>query len=147
MLAFERLSVYKREPLMIWKSLKLAVLSHVLSLLCAIYTVGAAEPKIQILSPKDGSQIAEDQKTILISGKVASDNVRSANVDIFLILDTSGSTVLSAGAEFANQGQLPDKYVLGGAPRLQPQISISGRTKARRNGSLTTSANRSWCER
>jgi hypothetical protein len=40
-------------------------------------------------------------KTILISGKVASDNIRSANVDIFLVLDTSGSTVLSAGAEFA----------------------------------------------
>lgn len=87
----------------------------------------AAEPKIQILSPKDGSQIAEDQKTILISGKVASDNVRSANVDIFLILDTSGSTVNSAGAEFANQTELPDKYLLGGAPRVQPQFSISGR--------------------
>ena len=78
--------------------------------LCDFYYLGAAEPRIQILSPKDGAQIAEDQKTILISGKVASDNVRSANVDIFLILDTSGSTVNSAGAEFANQTELPDKY-------------------------------------
>jgi len=96
--------------------------------LTATVTLGwSAEPKIQILSPKDGSQIAEDQKTILISGKVASDNLRSANVDIFLILDTSGSTVNSAGAEFANQAELPDKYVFGGAPSLQPQISISRR--------------------
>jgi Mg-chelatase subunit ChlD len=87
----------------------------------------SAEPKIQILSPKDGAQIAENQKTILISGKVASDNSRSTNVDIFLILDTSGSTVNSAGAEFANQAELPDKYVFGGAPILQPQISISRR--------------------
>ena len=101
---------------MTWKSLKLVLVSYAVSFLCAISLVGAAEPRIQILSPKDGAQIAEDQKTILISGKVASDNVRSANVDIFLILDTSGSTVLSAGAEFANQAELPDKYVLGGAP-------------------------------
>jgi len=112
---------------MIWKFLKLAVFSHVLVFLCAVIPVWGAEPRIQILSPKDGAKIAEDQKTILISGKVANDNVRSANVDIFLILDTSGSTVNSAGAEFANQGELPDKYVLGGAPRLQPQFSISGR--------------------
>jgi len=96
-------------------------------LLGAVYHVLAAEPRIQILSPKDGAQIAEDQKTILVSGKVASNNVRSANVDIFLILDTSGSTVNSAGAEFANQTELPDKYVLGGAPSLQPQFSISRR--------------------
>ena len=124
MLAFERLM---DRPSMTWKPLKLVVLSYALSFFCAISAGGAAEPKIQILSPKDGSQIAEDQKTILISGKVASDNVRSANVDIFLILDTSGSTVLSAGAEFANQAELPDKYVLGGVPALQPQISISRR--------------------
>ncbi|MGZ8441831.1 MAG: VWA domain-containing protein [Candidatus Binatia bacterium] len=109
------------------KSTQMFVLS-LSFILAAIVSLGwAAEPKIQILSPKDGSQIAEDQKTILISGKVASDNSRSANVDIFLILDTSGSTVNSAGAEFANQAELPDKYLLGGAPSLQPQISISRR--------------------
>jgi Mg-chelatase subunit ChlD len=112
---------------MFCKSLKLVAVSYAISFLCLISLVGAAEPRIQILSPKDGAQIAEDQKTILISGKVASDNVRSANVDIFLVLDTSGSTVLSAGAEFANQGELPDKYVLGGAPTVQPQFSISRR--------------------
>ncbi|MGZ8519096.1 MAG: VWA domain-containing protein [Candidatus Binatia bacterium] len=109
------------------KSTRMVVLS-LSFILAAIVSLGwAAEPKIQILSPKDGSQIAEDQKTILISGKVASDNSRSANVDIFLILDTSGSTVNSAGAEFANQAELPDKYLFGGAQSLQPQISISRR--------------------
>src|SRR4030095_16036927 len=112
---------------MIWKRSKLVVLSYALSFFSAVSAAGAAEPKIQILSPKDDSQIAEDQKTILISGKVASDNVRSSNVDIFLIIDTSGSTVLSAGAEFANQSELPDKYIFGGAPAPQPQISISRR--------------------
>lgn len=112
---------------MLWNSLRLVVISCTVSLLGAIAPSGAAEPRIQILSPKDGSQIAEDQKTILISGKVASETSRSANVDIFLVLDTSGSTVNSAGAEFAGQSELPDKYILGGAPRLQPQISISRR--------------------
>jgi Mg-chelatase subunit ChlD len=112
---------------MMWKSIKLVVLGYAMSIFCATSTVGAAEPKIQILSPKDGSRIAEDQKTILVSGKVASDNVRSSNVDILLVIDTSGSTVLSAGAEFANQAELPDKYVFGGGPAPQPQISISRR--------------------
>jgi len=112
---------------MIWKSTTMSAVFCAMVLLGAVYHVLAAEPRIQILSPKDGAQIAEDQKTILVSGKVASNNVRSANVDIFLILDTSGSTVNSAGAEFANQTELPDKYVLGGAPSLQPQFSISRR--------------------
>lgn len=84
----------------------------------------AVEPKIQILSPKDGARVAEDQKTILVSGKVASDNMRSANVDILLVLDISGSTANSAGAEFASQSDLPDKYLVAGVPRTMPQISI-----------------------
>ena len=72
------------------RSTRMVVLS-LSFILAAMTSLGwSAEPKIQILSPKDGAQIAEDQKTILISGKVASDNSRSTNVDIFLILDTSG---------------------------------------------------------
>jgi len=50
-----------------------------------------AEPKVQILSPKDGTRITQEQKTLLVSGKVASQTVRSNNVDIFLIVDVSGS--------------------------------------------------------
>ena len=120
MLAFDR----ELLPMM-RKSLSLTLLIYLVSFFGA--HAGAAEPRIQILTPKDGARIAEDQKTILISGKVAGDNMRTANVDIFLILDTSGSTASPAGAEFASQGELPDIYVLGGPPRLQPQISISGR--------------------
>lgn len=89
--------------------------------------IWSAEPKIQILSPKDGARITEDQKTILISGKVASDTVRSPNVDIILVLDISGSTANSAGAEFASQNELPDKYLFGGSASPTPQISISRR--------------------
>jgi hypothetical protein len=45
---------------MIWKSLKLVVVSYAISFLCLISLVGAAEPRIKF-SPKDGAQIAEDQ--------------------------------------------------------------------------------------
>src|SRR5215510_4803053 len=52
---------------------------------------GAAEPKVQILSPKEGSSITQEQNSILISGKVASQAARSENVDIMFIIDISGS--------------------------------------------------------
>src|SRR5207237_9427329 len=58
-----------------------------------------AEPKVQILSPKDGNRSTQDQKTILVSGKVASEAARSPNVDIFLVIDISGSTALYAGVD------------------------------------------------
>ncbi|HET8564565.1 MAG TPA: hypothetical protein VFM35_11890, partial [Candidatus Binatia bacterium] len=51
-----------------------------------------AEPKIQILSPKDGSRIAQEQNTVLISGKVSSEAARLPNVDIVFVVDVSGST-------------------------------------------------------
>ena len=40
----------------------------------------AAEPRVQILSPKDGSRITQEQNSVLISGKVATDLGRSPNV-------------------------------------------------------------------
>jgi len=98
-----------------------------LLLACSPHLSWSAEPKIQILSPKDGARVTEDQKTILVSGKVASDNVRSTNVDIFLVLDISGSTANSAGGEFASQSDLPDKYLYAGTPQPVPQISIGRR--------------------
>jgi hypothetical protein len=51
-----------------------------------------AEPKVQILSPKDGSQITQDEKSVLVSGKVARDIGRSGNVDILFVIDVSGSS-------------------------------------------------------
>src|SRR5438034_1112850 len=82
-----------------------------------------AEPKVQILSPKDGNRITQDQKTILVSGKVASEAARSPNVDIFLVIDISGSTALYAGVDLGDAAQ-PDSLGSSGFPR--PQISIGG---------------------
>ena len=69
--------------------------------------VGFAEPKVQILSPKDGSRITQDQKSIFVSGKVAREAGRSERVDIFLVIDISGSTALYAGADLGEADQPP----------------------------------------
>ncbi|HXV84311.1 MAG TPA: hypothetical protein VEG60_31060, partial [Candidatus Binatia bacterium] len=60
----------------------------------------AAEPKVQILSPKDGSSVTQEQNSVLINGKVATDLGRSPNVDIIFVIDVSGSTSQYAGADF-----------------------------------------------
>jgi Mg-chelatase subunit ChlD len=80
-----------------------------------------AEPKVQILSPKDGSQITQDEKSVLVSGKVARDIGRSGNVDILFVIDVSGSTALYAGADLGDADQPPAST---GFP--MPQISIGG---------------------
>jgi hypothetical protein len=84
-------------------------------------SVGFAEPKVQILSPKDGSRITQDQKSIFVSGKVAREAGRSERVDIFLVIDISGSTALYAGADLGEADQPP---ATSGFP--MPQISIGG---------------------
>jgi Mg-chelatase subunit ChlD len=84
----------------------------------------AAEPKVQVLSPKDGARISQEQNTILVSGKVASQAARSANVDIFYVIDISGSTSLYAGVDLGDWAQLPDNSGSSSFPR--PQISIGG---------------------
>jgi Mg-chelatase subunit ChlD len=97
-----------------------------LCLLSALLVFGSsltfgAEPRVQILSPKDGSRITQEQNTILLSGKVASQAARSPNVDIFLVVDISGSTAQYAGVDMGNLAQLPDSSGFG-----RPQISIGG---------------------
>jgi hypothetical protein len=84
----------------------------------------AAEPRVQILSPKEGSHITQDQNSVLVSGKVATDIGRSPNVDILFVIDTSGSTSQYAGADFGDLSQLPDNSGSFGFGR--PQISIGG---------------------
>jgi hypothetical protein len=84
----------------------------------------AAEPSVQILSPKDGSRITQEQNSVLVSGKVVTDLGRSPNVDIILVIDVSGSTSQYAGANFGDLGQLPDNSGSFGFGR--PQISIGG---------------------
>src|SRR5262245_66351508 len=80
----------------------------VFSILLAFKSVSVADPKVQILSPKDGSQISQDQKIVFVSGKVARDAGRSANVDIFLVIDISGSTAMYAGADRGDANQPPE---------------------------------------
>src|SRR5689334_12050793 len=95
-----------------------------------------ADPKVQILSPKDGSSITQEQKSIFVSGKVAREAGRSDNVDIFLVIDISGSTALYAGADLGEDDQpaqssgfpTPHIYIggmnLGGPPLRNPRNSI-----------------------
>ncbi len=88
------------------------------------YGSWSAEPKVQIRSPKDGSRIVQDQNTILVSGKVSTQGERKPNVDIFFVLDVSGSTSHYAGVDFGDSTDLPlPSSAMGGA---RPQIRIFG---------------------
>ncbi|HSK31116.1 MAG TPA: VWA domain-containing protein [Candidatus Limnocylindria bacterium] len=83
-----------------------------------------AEPQVRILSPKDGSQITQDQNFIFVSGKVTKEENRSSNADIMLVIDISGSTAMYAGTDLGDANQLPDSAGSSGFPT--PQISIGG---------------------
>lgn len=74
-----------------------------------------AEAKVEIRAPKDGAQITQEQDYLLVSGKIASGTTISSLVDVFLVLDVSGSTAQYAGADFSEFSQLPNFYV-----RLRP---------------------------
>ena len=77
-----------------------------------------AEPRVQILSPADGSRITQDKNSIFVSGKVARETGRSDNVDIFLVIDVSGSTALYAGATLGDADQPPEPSSGLGAPQI-----------------------------
>jgi Mg-chelatase subunit ChlD len=89
----------------------------------------AAEPRVQILSPKDGGRITQEQNLIFVSGKVARDAGRSARVDVFLVVDVSGSTAQYAGSELGDAGELPDNSGFSGFST--PQITIGGMSVGR----------------
>ncbi len=93
-----------------------------LSLVIACFTLALAEPKVQILSPKDGTGISQEQDTILVNGKVSTLSERSPNVDILFVIDTSGSTARYAGVDFGD----PTSPSTGGPGWGWPQISIGG---------------------
>jgi Mg-chelatase subunit ChlD len=79
---------------------------------------------VQILSPKHDARLVQEQKTVLVSGKVSSQAARSPNVDIFFVIDVSGSTAQYAGIDMGDLAQLPDNMRDSGFAR--PQISIGG---------------------
>jgi Mg-chelatase subunit ChlD len=84
----------------------------------------AAEPRVQILSPANGNRITQEQNQIFVSGKVAKDAARSSKVDIFLVVDISGSTAQYSGSDLGDAGALPDGSAGSGIPT--PQFSIGG---------------------
>ncbi|MCH8055366.1 MAG: VWA domain-containing protein [Deltaproteobacteria bacterium] len=88
------------------------------------YGTWGAEPKGQILSPKDGSRITQEQNTILISGKVSTQGARTPNVDIFFVVDVSGSTAHYAGVDFGDSADL--SFPSGSTGWGRPQISVFG---------------------
>src|SRR5512145_43884 len=91
-------------------------------LLSAVFeSATAAEPRVQIVSPKDGSRLTQEQNLVFVSGKVTRDAGRSASVDIFLVVDISGSTAQYAGTDLGEAGALPDNT---GSGFPSPQISI-----------------------
>jgi Mg-chelatase subunit ChlD len=94
-------------------------------LVCLIsrpFPLFGAEAKVQIHSPKDGATINQEQNLVFVSGKVATTAARSANVDIMLLLDASGSTAQYAGIDLAGMDQLPET----GSGFNTPQIFIGG---------------------
>jgi hypothetical protein len=85
-----------------------------------------AEPKVQILHPQNGVHISQEQNLMLLSGKVASEMARSADVDIFFVLDVSLSTAHYAGIDFPDLANLPGLYISPGVGSARPQVSTSG---------------------
>jgi hypothetical protein len=73
-----------------------------------------AELTVQIRSPNDGTQITQEQDYLLVCGKVASGANRSPLVDIFLVLDVSGSTAKYAGVDFPEVAELANFYLYPG---------------------------------
>jgi von Willebrand factor type A domain/Glucodextranase, domain B len=102
----------------------------VLSLTAALESALAAEPRVQILAPKDGGQITQEQNLVFVSGKVARDAGQSVRVDMFLVVDISGSTAQYSGSDLGDAGALPDD---SGISFPTPQISIGGISVGRPN--------------
>lgn len=88
------------------------------------FRLWAAEPSVQIHSPKDGSRIVQDQDSILISGKVSTQGARTPNADIFFVVDVSGSTAHYAGVDFGDSADLSLPADPSGSGR--PQIRVFG---------------------
>ena len=109
--------------------LRLIALWLVLFIGAILHPASAAEPRVQILSPKDGGRITQEQNLIFVSGKVARDAGRSARVDVFLVVDVSGSTAQYAGSDLGDAGELPDNSGFSGFPT--PQITIGGMSVGR----------------
>jgi Mg-chelatase subunit ChlD len=86
--------------------------------------VGAAEPSVEILTPRNNERISQNESSVLLRGKVASHTARAAQVDILFLLDISGSTAHYAGVNFPELIDLPPLYFPPAGQ--QPQVTVPG---------------------
>lgn len=93
-------------------------IAALLLLLCSRSAAG--EVALQILSPKDGARIQQEQDLLLLTGKVSAAAAQKPNVDILFVLDVSGSTANYAGVDFGD----PDSASAAGWGR--PTIGFGG---------------------
>ncbi|MBI4525260.1 MAG: VWA domain-containing protein [Deltaproteobacteria bacterium] len=105
---------------------------RILRVICLVFAAwpfmiafaSATEPTVRILSPKDGSQISQDQNLILVSGNVSTQAARISNVDIVFVLDVSGSTRNYAGVDFSDSADTLPPSGSWGLGR--PQVGMGG---------------------
>jgi hypothetical protein len=94
--------------------------------------VWGAEPSIQIVSPKDRSEITQEQRTILVGGRVISGTAKSFHADLLFVIDVSGSTHRYAGVDFGDLPGYPDRSQ---PPSMGlPQIGLGGLSLGPRPG-------------
>lgn len=95
----------------------------------------SGEPIVQIRSPKDGAHITQEQNYVLIGGRLFTDAAGAGHVDIFFVLDVSGSSAQYAGADFSEFSELSNLYVdsrrLGGRGRECSGARRPGRVNLR----------------
>jgi len=103
----------------------------------AVGTAWPAQPQVQILSPKDGSKITQDQSLIFVSGKVARELGRSANVDIMLVIDISGSTAMYAGTDLGDLNSMPDNAGRIELPAHDDEVAAAHRLLLQLNAETT----------
>jgi len=60
----------------------------------------APTPTVSILSPRNGAKLRQQQPRILLKGRVTPLAFRDPNLDVFFVLDVSGSTRKYAGLNF-----------------------------------------------
>jgi hypothetical protein len=82
-----------------------------------------SEPRVQIRSPKHGSHFTHEQNHVLVGGKVFSESAGAGYVDIFLILDVSGSTAQYAEVDFPEFTELENVYLYPGRRNIQSGLS------------------------
>lgn len=72
-----------------------------------------APPKIDIVNPKNGARIEHKDRTVLVTGRVSHGSASEAALDLFFVIDVSGSTRKYAGLNFLSD-LLPSEQLSSG---------------------------------